>query len=179
MRRTNGSRNFGQEGNRRVWGSMNHDRMRQTERLQGRSTRDGRESSYQREEDNRNSQGYSGRFEDESRWQHYDMSNENETHGEGPDYFGPRGVSDENKDWRDKGVYSTISEDDIRSELDYRSNTGGTGRTGRGSDYMDEDHRWRMAGSERNNESTNEPERSWRTNGRTGRTGRRRRITHD
>jgi hypothetical protein len=182
MRRTNGSRNFGQEGNRRVWGSENHDRSRQTERLQGRSSRDGREGSYKTGEYNdRNTQGYSGRFEDEDRWQHYNLSDENERNeNESPDYFGPRGMSEKSREWQYKGVYSTINEDDVRDELDYRFNSNGTGSFGRGSDYMDEDHRWRMAGSERsqrmNNNEGRSDDRSWRANIRTGK---RRRITHD
>jgi hypothetical protein len=177
MRRTNGSRNFGQEGSRRVWGSMNHDRMRQTERLRGRNSSDGRESSYNRNEsDYRNNQGYSGRFEDEDRWNHYNMKDENGYYErENPDY-GWGQVSENDGGWKDKGVYSTITEDDIRSELDYRGHKTGTGRTGRGSDYMDEDHRWRMRGSDG---SLSNEGNEYRGSERSGRMGRRRRVTHD
>lgn len=166
MRRTGGSRNFGQSGNRR----MNQNRMRQPERLQGRHSRDGGEGSYKIEDnDSRYAQGHSGGFEDYGQW----------NDREGPDSF-ERGISEKSRESQDKGVYSTIAEDDIRSELDYRSNESGTGRYGRGSDLMDEDHRWRLTEGERfsgNRERGNEGS-SWRTRGNIG-GRRRRRVIYD
>jgi hypothetical protein len=178
MKRTNGSRNHGQGSSRKVWSGMDHNKMRESERLQGRNSRDGSEGSYKKEtgEDDSNlkKQGYSGKFEDENRWQHYSMDDQ-----ESSDSTGERGMSEKSREKQDKGVYSTISEDDIRSELDYRSNNGGTGRSGRGSDLMDEDHKWRMT---ENNQSTSNKEKgngNQKSTGSGSRTGKRKRITHD
>lgn len=180
MRRTNGSRTSG-ERRRRGGLGMNQDSMRQTERLKGRNegySPDGHEG-YNRLEMNtdRNREGYSGRFADEDRWQHYNMNNENDNFedGRGSDSYNQQGSRGYDRGWQDKGVYSTINENDIRSELDYRGHRGGTEGYGRGSDYMDEDHNWRMAGSERLSENSNERDgENWRS-GETHRRGRRRR----
>lgn len=173
MRRTNGSRNSVQGSSRRTWGGTDQNRMRGPERLQGRHSRDGREGSYRTEEDNsRYAQGHSGGLEDSYWWEHNERS---------PDSYGGRGMSERSREWQDKDVYSTIEDEDLRTgSEDYPD---GTNRYGRGSDLMDEDHRWRMAEAERYGPHSgrhtgrgNESQKQWRAGSRMGR---RRRIVYD
>jgi hypothetical protein len=111
----------GYENSRRIYHAVNHDRLREQARLQGRNTKDGRDDSYQR---NKNDE-----------WKnHLKKINPPEDETQNQE------IVDENESEKDEQG---------AAEFEEQSNGLGIEKEGRGTEYMDEDHHWRMAGSNR------------------------------